>query len=158
MPNSDRYHTAIHEAGHAVIGRVLGMVCGHATIAPDADSAGHHFIADPWMTYEQWDSAGKYRDLTSVLRGRIVAFMAGVVAERELLGRDSGGDGDDQRQIAWMSEELPGSKVQQLKQVSRLQKSAVHLVRRHEATIREVANALMEEETLPATKIDDIVC
>jgi len=110
------------------------------------------------MTYEQWDSAGKYRDLTSVLRGRIVAFMAGVVAERELLGRDSGGDGDDQRQIAWMSEELPGSKVQQLKQVSRLQKSAVHLVRRHEATIREVANALMEEETLPATKIDDIVC
>jgi hypothetical protein len=28
---NDLRHTAIHEAGHAVIGRVLGMTCGHAT-------------------------------------------------------------------------------------------------------------------------------
>jgi len=26
--------TAIHEAGHAVVGRVLGMTCGEATIVP----------------------------------------------------------------------------------------------------------------------------
>jgi ATP-dependent Zn protease len=29
--------TAIHEAGHAVVGRVLGTTCGEATIVPDYD-------------------------------------------------------------------------------------------------------------------------
>jgi len=32
--------TAVHEAGHAVIGRVLNMVCGNVSIIEDGDSAG----------------------------------------------------------------------------------------------------------------------
>ena len=32
---TQREHTAVHEAGHAVIGRVLGIPCGHATILAD---------------------------------------------------------------------------------------------------------------------------
>jgi hypothetical protein len=31
--------TAYHEAGHAVIGRVLTLACGHATIKPDYSTA-----------------------------------------------------------------------------------------------------------------------
>jgi len=37
-PNDGRRPTAYHEAGHAVIGRVLGMTCGGATIVPDYDA------------------------------------------------------------------------------------------------------------------------
>jgi len=38
--SADALHTAFHEAGHAVIGRVLGMACGQVTIVPDHDSLG----------------------------------------------------------------------------------------------------------------------
>ncbi len=31
----------IHEAGHAVIGRALSLICGQATVESDEDSAGH---------------------------------------------------------------------------------------------------------------------
>lgn len=49
--------TAIHEAGHAVIGRVLGMICGHATIIADEaeGEAGHTITADPHMIAYEWD-------------------------------------------------------------------------------------------------------
>jgi ATP-dependent Zn protease len=31
-------HTAYHEAGHAVVGRVLGLTLGEATIVPDYEA------------------------------------------------------------------------------------------------------------------------
>jgi ATP-dependent Zn protease len=48
--NSAMISIAYHEAGHAVRGRVLGLDCGSATIAPDDDAAGHAITADPWVT------------------------------------------------------------------------------------------------------------
>ena len=45
----DLLHIAVHEAGHAVIGRVLGMECGPVTIVPDDDSLGHSITFDPWL-------------------------------------------------------------------------------------------------------------
>jgi ATP-dependent Zn protease len=98
--------TAVHEAGHAVIGRVLGMVCGHATIVPDDDSLGHSIAADPWMIAHAWEQRGKYRDMSSVFRGRILGFMAGAEAEAEILHRTAIGDGDDRYQIGLMLYEL----------------------------------------------------
>ena len=45
----DRDHTAIHEAGRAVIGRVLCLECGYLTIEPDEDAsaAGHAVTRTP---------------------------------------------------------------------------------------------------------------
>ena len=79
---SDEYRTmvrarAIHEAGHAVIARVLNMLCGHTTIEPDADSGGHGIIYDPYDIYDAWERQGRYRNLSTVLVGRIMSFMAG---------------------------------------------------------------------------------
>jgi hypothetical protein len=48
--SADLYPAAVHEAGHAVIGRVTGMSCGKATIIADHDSAGHAVVKDPWQT------------------------------------------------------------------------------------------------------------
>jgi hypothetical protein len=69
---SDVLHTAVHEAGHAVIGRVLDMDCGPVTIVPDDDSAGHSITFDPWVTYERWEERGKSRgdDMHSIYIGR----------------------------------------------------------------------------------------
>jgi hypothetical protein len=43
--------TAVREAGHAVIARVLGLgpACGHVTIEPDEDSAGQGIIGDHYL-------------------------------------------------------------------------------------------------------------
>jgi hypothetical protein len=81
-PSQDRRPTAIHEAGHAVVGRVLGMYCGSATIVANEkrDTAGHVIIADPWATYEAWEARGKYRNITSACRGLVLTCMAGAIA------------------------------------------------------------------------------
>src|SRR5262245_12701176 len=94
-------HTAVHEAGHGVIGRMLGMACGQVTIVPDHDSAGHSITFDPWTTYELWEERGKYRgnEMHSIYVGRILTLMAGAEAERKLLGRCNGGEDDDLYQI-----------------------------------------------------------
>ena len=70
--------TAYHEAGHAVAGRVLGMMCGRATIVPDFDAmeAGFTITEDPWKIDSAWETRGKYRASVSVFRGRIMSYMA----------------------------------------------------------------------------------
>jgi ATP-dependent Zn protease len=51
-PLNDQLHTATHEAGHAVIARVLTLACGGASIQPDYDdgAAGHSIIAGPLVS------------------------------------------------------------------------------------------------------------
>jgi hypothetical protein len=85
-----RAETAIHEAGHAVIGRVLGMICGGASVVEDHDSAGHSITEDPWDIGDRWKRRGKFRDLHSVFVGRIMTFMAGSEAAELLAGTSCG--------------------------------------------------------------------
>ena len=42
----DKWHTAIYEAEHAVIGHVLNMMCGDVTIVQDDDFAGYAICSD----------------------------------------------------------------------------------------------------------------
>jgi ATP-dependent Zn protease len=53
--------TAYHESGHAVVGRVLTLACGQATIMPDDDSGGHSICADPLTCEYEWERRGKVR-------------------------------------------------------------------------------------------------
>ena len=55
LAGNDKWSTAIHEVGHAVIGRVLKLSCGAVTALPDEDSAGHAIIHNPWVTASVWD-------------------------------------------------------------------------------------------------------
>jgi len=147
---NDRRHTAVHEAGHAAISRVLTMTCGRATIIADHDSAGHHVVHDPWVVYAHWDQIGKYRDIDSVFRGRIMSFMAGHEAEEVLLAKAVAGDGDDRYQIDLMADELGVG----LECLSRLRQHTRRLVRRHQRVIQVVADQLLKAGTLPGTEID----
>jgi hypothetical protein len=51
-------HTAIHEAGHAAIGRVLTLPCQNVTIEPDISemTAGHSITPDPYECQSEWES------------------------------------------------------------------------------------------------------
>jgi ATP-dependent Zn protease len=157
----DLLHTAVHEAGHAVIGRVLGMACGPATIVPDDDSEGHSITFDPWVTYECWEERGKSRgdDMHSIYIGRILTLMAGAEAERELLGTCNGGDGSDLDQIerAAVSSDGFSSHDEWKRYEPRMRRQVRRLVRKYRAKIEPVAQALIEREILSSEEVDQLV-
>lgn len=164
------YPTAIHEAGHAVIGRALGIVCGHVTIEADEESSGHSIIADPWEILDQWWGRGPkvpgtrpHGTMESALRARAMSFMAGREAEVEIIGECQGGDGDDRYQAELMLEQLdipdqrePGDGALE-RYEARLRKRCLALVRRHRLKIERVATVPMSRRALSAEEIDALI-
>jgi ATP-dependent Zn protease len=155
---TQRKSTAYHEAGHAVIGRVLGLICGAATIIPDVENnqAGWAIIEDPWMIIADWEARGRYRDVRTVYRGRILANMAGAETEKEIFGRCHGGDDDDQYRISLMLEEADLDKEWERHQ-PRMRAITQQLVRRHRTKIERVAQALLRHGKLQADEIDALL-
>lgn len=154
---NDPWDAAVHEAGHAVISRVLNMACGDVTIIPDFDdgSAGHALIFDPWEIAGLWERQNRYRKFDMVLHGRIMAMMAGAIAETVLIGHSQdGADGDDQRSIALMFEECSAGDVATFE---RLQRFTQLLCRRHAARIQLVAEALRRKPHLSDDEVRDII-
>jgi hypothetical protein len=149
-------HTAYHEAGHAVIARVLTLAAGRATIELNfADgSAGYGITRDPYQCEWQWERRGKVRAQNAAWHARIMAYMAGAEAEVACLGRCHAGDGDDRYQIMLMMEEIT-SEPAELE--ARLRRMTQMLVLRHKARIVRVAKALLAETALSGKKLDQLV-
>ena len=179
---NDILNTATHEAGHAVIGRVLGLSCGSATIiANEAEGeAGHAIVHDPWKTMSDWerpfqeaferraalngslclgDLAGvKLRNARSAFRGTILARMAGAEAENVILGVCQGGDGRDRHEIEMLAEsdaEIPEEAWARYE--PRMRRQTRRLIRKHRAKIERVAAALLERGELSADEIDALM-
>lgn len=151
--------TAYHEAGHAVIGRVLTLHCGGATIKPNYEEgeAGHAITHDPYGCLYQWEMRGHVRgSRDAVWHARIMGYMAGAETEMVLLGSGAVGDTDDRYQIALMAEELHRD-TNWDKLEPRLRVMTRMLVRRHRARIERVAKALLARTTISAKSLDKIV-
>jgi|SRR5271165_914618 len=160
-PRQSLRRTACHKAGHAVVGRALGQVCGHTTIEDDLEEceAMHGITADPWTTMSAWDAIGRWRDYDTIMRGRIMTYMAGAEAEEVLLGDCAGGDGEDRRQVALMLSTLLGDadKVETDAWKQRLRRHTRGLVRRHAGRIELVAEALLLRRRLEGSVIDGLL-
>jgi ATP-dependent Zn protease len=166
---SELRSTAIHEAGHAVIGRVLGLSCGSVTIiANEAEGeAGHAIIHDPWKTSSDWDQRlmeqverglmpSKCHDSRSAFRGTILARMAGAEAENVIVGACQGGDGFDQYEIGMMAEssDTGFTEAEWERYEPRMRRQTRRLVRKHRAKIERVAAALLKHRTLQPADVD----
>jgi ATP-dependent Zn protease len=154
---------AYHEAGHAVIGRVLGIVCGPASIVPDATTAGHAVTQGPLTILDAWDARGRSRfnDLRSAYRASIMQAMAGREADRGNLTGDSGDRQDIEALLRRYDLDaayfgLPCSNSTDFP-LDRLRKATRGLCRRHRERIERIAQALLKHETLSPEKIDNLM-
>jgi ATP-dependent Zn protease len=156
--NYEQEHVAFHEAGHAVIGRILNLPCGYVTVVADDDSSGHGIVGDTWDIVARWENQGVFRDEAVALRARILTFMAGRVAEEECLGScDEGSDEEDVRQVHFMLDSLLPADANPVAYRHRLMRRLRPMVRRHRATIARVAAELLKSGTLDAEEVDALV-
>jgi len=168
MPaESDLYATAVHEAGHAVIGRVLGFPCGRTSIkAKPGQYSGFSDIGQPGAAVKAWRQGGKRRSLAAAKRAKIIIYMAGGSAEEEFTGRRT----SDYRDVAassallvsLMDEDDPNHQgLNRLFEGERLQRRlrrvAASLVRRHRERIEALARALLEKPVLADREIRDLI-
>jgi ATP-dependent Zn protease len=156
---------AYHEAGHAVIGRILGLTCGSATIVPDYDdgSAGNA-VTEIERSAEDWDCRGRPGRWVSLCRARIMMLMADRESEIECLGKngnDAFGDGEDLRGIqdtiseAFSLEEFEDEAFL-ARMLTTMRAKTRGLVRRHRNAIAQVASALIKHGSLDERQIDSI--
>ncbi len=157
-PRSALAAIACHEAGQAVIGRVLRLTCGDVTIKRDSDTVGHVIIRDPWQTIQDWEERQHFRDPASAFRGTIIARMAGREAELEIFGTqgDEGDYRDDEMQIALLLQDAePWGDPGRFK--TRLRAKTRGLVRRHRQSIERIAQALLSRSVVTRDAVEAIM-
>jgi hypothetical protein len=129
---------AVHEAGHAVIARVLGLEGGAATLV--ADESGRAQAA--------WTADNSIKDIMASLGGR--------AATEVLLDRasDEGCSFDDERAMGL----LESNGFRGCFDARRcLLGDTRRLAERHKAAIALVAIALLDRETLTGGEIDELL-
>jgi cell division protease FtsH len=154
--NDRKLETAVHEAGHAVIARVLGIPAGEVTIRPTQDhSLGHSVFNDPRFDWRRGDGSK-----ASAANAFVVALFAGAEAERILLESQVVGDGVDQERatacLAWAGAVRGASFVGDEyfdRHETKLRKKSVELVLKYRPQIKLLADALMERETLTGEEV-----
>lgn len=156
-----RLHTAIHEAGHAVIGRVLSLPCGEVTIiGEDERELGHAIVDDPIRTWERGDGSRR-----ALVEASCISLYAGAEAERVLLGNagdhvDDGPDFGKARSLIMIlgvrGAHYVGDEVWE-RYEARLRRQSNLLVLLHRYKIERVARALLERGTLQGDDVDAII-
>lgn len=162
---NDERHIAIHEAGHAVIGRALGLVCGEVTIVPNFEEreAGYSIVSEPDETTDAWEIQGRFRDNRTVLVARLLHAMAGAEAEIEILGRCEGGVGADRREVDRILNDIGypettgDAQADMERYEQRFRRHCRRLVRHHRDRIETVASMLLERRTIPGDELDDMI-
>lgn len=149
-------HTAYHEAGHAVMGRVLGIVCSDVNIVPDYGKRRRGVAiadSDPNDVWTNWQTQGKFREFDPAVRASIMLSMAGKEAELIQFGSHHGGDYDDELQIALKREE---SEIID-HQINYLRRKTRTMLLRHRQKVDHVAKALLSVRTLTSEQIDALM-
>lgn len=155
----DLHHTACHEAGHVVLASVFRFPLGPVTIVADADSAGHHIVADKWVILQHWwDNANRWHLCEdNAVRARIMVLMAGRAAELECCSSCNGGEADDDYWIGVMVDSLVTDDEERDRWLTRLRQKTAMLVQRHRPAIERITEALKRRSVLSASEIASLL-
>jgi hypothetical protein len=144
------WHDAVHEAGHAVIARILGVTSAYANLSSNCDEvSAADFILDAMQAFE-WNQVHAERHAAdgAFWRRKIIARIAGAEAEREIIGVCLG---DDEHHRLSCELELGHAHVQSERTV-RMHSLARQLVKRHRAAILSFA-----EQLVAAADLDELL-
>ena len=157
LTETDLWRAAVHEAGHAVIGRALNMPYGRATIIPDRQVPSIR-LDDLMVTWRHGDKLRR-----PLIHSYIVASMAGREAEIVLLGEaaDKIDDDLDSAHRRSMVQLVPGCRfvgdAAFCRYERKLRRRARQLCQRHRIQINCVAKVLIERRTLSRKEIDQVL-
>lgn len=155
--------TAYHEAGHAVVARVLGIPVNVVTVTANDKSLGHVVFGETpmQMHLRLCKAGGDLKDRAesewTAWRAHIRAIMAGREAEKEVLGfhHDDKSDRHDRRQIlrlaTWM-----GYRTRE-ETIHYLRVDTMQIVGIMARSIRRVAEALSHTPSLTQQQIDRFI-
>lgn len=152
------HRTAVHEASHAVIGRVLDLPCGEASIVPDNDYLGYAEVHPPWVGWQRG-----YGRKAPVMEAFIVMSKSGAEAERQFIGGEAILDWQDEdtvreayRNFRIKGRSYIGDEVEDAHE-ARMEERAERLVREYRIIIERVACALIKRRTLTGNDIDALM-
>lgn len=150
--------TAIHEAGHAVIARHLGIGFRYVTVQPSEDALGH-MIRFPSFTGEnspEWDSSPQVqRKLENLTR----AALAGFIAEKRVRPKAPRwvGQIDFNHAVEMLSYLASGNVLDTYLKLMRLQTEAMLANRLTWKWVEAVADALLCDEKLTGKQVQEII-
>ena len=146
-----KIRTAYHEAGHAVVSRVVGAPLNVATIKPDEKRLGH-------VSYQSIQHRRR-QDVNEHWYVNIMVSMAGRASEEMVLGflRPDGGDRTDRRHVRKFANILTGFKSDALEIERKLRRCTTYTVENMKHSIKGVAEALLRSETLDQKRVDQII-
>jgi hypothetical protein len=146
-----RVGICLHEGGHAVIGRVLGIPCGEAYVDLEQNPIGFANLGSCEETWSEWQRQGRRRIPRHMFIGMAMAGMAGADAERVIIGCYRGGDTNDRECIAVLLKDSPQGVEARLRSFTKT------LIRRHKDSIIAVARRLLGDVTLSDADIRSII-
>eukprot|EP01037_Dinobryon_pediforme_P027469 gene27469-30368_t len=146
----DEQATAYHEAGHAVVGAVLGRAPIFVTIVPDGAVAGKNEFPDDWC-HEFKSHFGDSPRKRAYIETRILTAVAGTVAHDLRFPErvhDEGDENDERCARAIVEDNAGWADGDRDSYFQHLRASARRLVQLHWSWVHAVADALIERKTI----------
>lgn len=139
--------TAFHEAGHAVVGTVLGVPIVKVTIEPSAETHGHTQMASRWVA----DVHGYRVPSRDLVERYVVKLLSGITAQRRAYPRSvrshhGRSDGEAALSVAVLV--MPDSEKVVQAFIDYCQARADQLVEEHWPSVTGVARELIARKTI----------
>lgn len=156
--SSEVNYIAVHEAGHVVLGKILGIPVESATIEPTNQYVGMIVVPGRDELWDFWQRNGKdHRSLKSAGIALILTAFGGLHATEELLGCYDSSDEDADAAFATQLVWATFSDDEAERYIPRMRRQTRRLIRKHSNKIERVAATLVERRSLSTDELDELI-